>query len=209
MAWAVIVAGFVAEVVAWWLVARGRDVWTTITPVLATMGLAALIVGPPAWSSEVDPSLAIVVGLVVGAVLYLATRVAMLVLSRWRTFRRHALEMYRKQGGRSLALALVLSLALSVPGEELFWRGLVQGELAPAMDGRVGAAAAISWVAFVLANLPSANLAIAAGAIVGGGAWVALAWWSGGVLASLACHVVWTGLMIGSPVVRPRPEPTA
>ena len=57
-------------------------------------------------------------------------------------------------------------------------------------------------IAFVLANLPSANLAIAAGAVVGGAVWVALAWWTGGVLASLACHIVWTGMMIAFPVLR-------
>jgi membrane protease YdiL (CAAX protease family) len=85
----------------------------------------------------------------------------------------------------------------------LFWRGLFQGELAPALDDRTALAAAIAWVAFVLANLPSANLAIAAGAVVGGAVWVALAWWTGGVLASLACHIVWIGLMIALPVLHP------
>jgi membrane protease YdiL (CAAX protease family) len=110
--------------------------------------------------------------------------------------------MYRKQGGLSLGVALVLSIALSVPGEELFWRGLFQGELASALDGGTLLAAVIAWLAFVLANLPSANLAIAAGAVVGGAVWVALAWWTGGVLASLACHIVWTGMMIAFPVLR-------
>ena len=52
------------------------------------------------------------------------------------------------------------------------------------------------------ANLPSANLAIVAGAVVGGGLWGALGWWSGGVLAPLASHAAWTALMIGFPVVR-------
>lgn len=60
----------------------------------------------------------------------------------------------------------------------------------------------LAWAAVVVANLPSGNLAIAAGAVVGGGAWVALAWWSGGILAPLACHVVWTCLMIVTPVIR-------
>ena len=127
----------------------------------------------------------------------------MLVFTRWSVFERHSVQMYERQGGLSLGLALALSLALSVPGEELFWRGLVQEELASALDGRIAVAAVVAWVAFVVANLPSANLAIAAGAVVGGAVWGALAWWTGGVLAPLACHVVWTGLMIALPVVRP------
>ena len=196
------VAGLIAEIVAWSLVARGRNVWTTMTPTLATMGLVALIVGPIAWSPDVAAGASISVGLVLGVALYVATRIAIVVIGRWETFRLHSLEMYRKQGGLSLGVALALSIALSVPGEELFWRGLFQGQLASALDGRTALAAAIAWVAFVAANLASRNLAIAAGAIVGDAVWVALAWWTGGVLAPLACHIVWTGMMIAFPVVR-------
>ncbi len=196
-----IVAGLLAEMGAWWLVARGRNVWTTMPPVLGAMGLAALLIGPPAWSPDVSAVASFGVGLASGALLYAATRIAMLVMSRWRMFRRHALEMYARQGGLSLGFALLLSIAVSVPGEELFWRGLVQGELRDALDGEA-LPAVLAWGAFVLANLPSANLAIAAGAVVGGAVWVALAWWSGGILAPLACHVLWTGLMIAVPVVR-------
>jgi membrane protease YdiL (CAAX protease family) len=198
------VAGLIAEVVAWSLVARGRNVWTTMTPTLATMGLVALIVGPIAWSPDVAAGVSVVVGLALGVALYAATRIAIALIGRWETFRRHSLEMYRKQGGLSLGAALALSIALSVPGEELFWRGLFQGQLVSALDGRTALAAAIAWVAFVVANLASRNLAIAAGAIVGGAVWVTLAWWTGGVLAPLACHIVWTGMMVALPVVRER-----
>jgi len=200
----VMIAGLIAEIVAWSLVARGRNVWTTMTPTLATMGLVALIVGPIAWSPDVAPGVSVLVGLVLGVALYVATRVAIGVIGRWDTFRRHSLEMYRKQGGLSLGVALALSIALSVPGEELFWRGLFQGQLVSALDGKVALAATIAWLAFVVANLASRNLAIAAGAIVGGAVWVALAWWTGGVLAPLANHIVWTGMMVAFPVVSER-----
>jgi membrane protease YdiL (CAAX protease family) len=195
------VAGLLAEMVAWGLVARGRNIWTTMPPVLGAMGLTALLLGPPAWSPDVSPSVSLSLGLAAGLALYVATREAFVIIGRWEPFRRQSLEMYRKQGGLSLAAALLLSIAISVPGEELFWRGLFQGELTQTLDGS-GWAPVLAWLAFVIANLPSANLAIAAGAVVGGGVWVALAWWSGGILAPLACHVLWTGLMIAVPVVR-------
>ena len=38
-----------------------------------------------------------------------------------------------------------------------------------------------------------------AGAVVGGALWAGLAWWSGGVLASLASHILWTGCMLAFP----------
>ena len=197
-------AGLIAEMIAWSLVARGRNVWTTMTPVLACMGIVALLVGPVAWAPDVSAAEAVGVGLGLGVLLFAATRVFMALISRWRTFERHTLEMYRRQGSLTLGIALVLSVALSVPGEELFWRGLFQGRLESALPDQTVLAAALAWLAFVLANLPSANLAIAAGAIVGGAVWVALAWWTGGVSASLACHVVWTGLMLAFPGARIR-----
>ena len=201
------VAGLLAEMVAWGLVARGRNIWTTMPPVLGAMGVAALLLGPPAWSPKVSPGVSLALGLAAGMALYVATREAIVIIGRWEPFRRHSLEMYRKQGGLTLVAALLLSIAISVPGEELFWRGLFQGELTKALDGS-GWAPVLAWLAFVLANLPSANLAIAAGAVVGGAVWVALAWWSGGILAPLACHVLWTGLMVGVPVIR-EAEPSA
>jgi membrane protease YdiL (CAAX protease family) len=51
----------------------------------------------------------------------------------------------------------------------------------------------------VVANVPSRSLPIVAGALVGGAVWGALAWWSGGVLAPLASHILWTGLMLARP----------
>ena len=79
-----------------------------------------------------------------------------------------------------------------------------------------GAAAVVAWAGYVVANLPSRSLPIVAGAVVGGALWAALAWWSGGVLAPLASHILWTGLMLGcrrepadpgsGSVPAPRPE---
>jgi membrane protease YdiL (CAAX protease family) len=54
-------------------------------------------------------------------------------------------------------------------------------------------------VVYVVANVPSRSLPIVAGAIVGGALWGALAWWSGGVLAPLASHILWTGAMLALP----------
>jgi membrane protease YdiL (CAAX protease family) len=169
-------------------------------PALVAAGAAALLLGP-AWSPDVDPALALGVGAASGAGLYLATRAFVIVIGPWAPFGRHSVAMYRRQGHRSLGWALLLSVALSVPGEEIFWRGLAQPEIASALDGRAGVAAAIAWAAFVAANLPSANLAIVAGATVGGALWTWLGWWSGGALAPLASHALWTALMLAFPAL--------
>jgi membrane protease YdiL (CAAX protease family) len=201
---AVMIGGLALEGAAWWVVAfRRRDVWRATVPVLVAIGVAALVAGPPWWSPEVRPAIALAGGVATGVVLYLATRAFVAVVAPWEAFQRHSLSMYLRQGERSLVRALVLSVVLSVPGEEVFWRGFFQRELLDAFEGRAALAALVTWAAFVLVNLPSANLAIVAGAVVGGAAWTGLGWWCGGALAPLASHAVWTALMLSFPVVRP------
>jgi len=136
-----------------------------------------------------------------GVGLYLATRLFVAAVRPWRTFQRHSVQTYARQAGLPLAAAIVLAAAVMAPGEELFWRGLFQAKLSVVLDGRT-AGAGVTWLAFAVANLPSRNLAIVAGAVVGGAVWSTLAWWTGGVLASMVCHSVWTALMLGFPVVR-------
>jgi membrane protease YdiL (CAAX protease family) len=204
---AVMMAGFAGQATAWWFVAsRRRNVWRVMTPTLAAMGLAALVVHRPAWTPRVDAATAVGIGIAAGLALYAATRVFVEMVRSWVVFRRHAHAMYGQQEGLPLATALALSLVLSVPGEELFWRGLFQPELVEALDARV-LAGLIAWAAYVLANLPSRNLAIVAGAAVGGAVWSGLGWWSGGPLAPLVSHVAWTALMISFPVIRPTEVP--
>lgn len=201
---AVVVVGAAAQAAAWWFVAfRGADVWRVTVPVLAVVGLAALAAGPPPWSPDVEPLPAAAAGLGAGVALYGGTRGFAVVAESWRTFRRHSLATYGRRGERSLAWALTLSVAVAVPGEELFWRGLVQHDL----PGAAGPAAVLTWVGYVAANLPSANLAVVAGAAVGGAVWGALGWWTGGVLSPLLAHGAWTAMMISFPVVRPERVP--
>ncbi len=68
------------------------------------------------------------------------------------------------------------------------------------------AAAALSHgPTYVGVNVASRSLPIVAAAIVGGAVWAGLAWWTGGVLASLASHILWTGLMLALPPGAARP----
>ena len=197
---AIVGLGTVVEAAAWWLVASRRlRVWGALAPALGALGVLALVAGPVALSPAVAPATSAMVGVSAGVALYLATRAFVFFARPWRAFRRHARAIYGERAGESLGLALVIAVGAAVVGEELFWRGLAQERLSATL-GRTGGAAA-GWIAYVAANLPSMNLAIVAGAIVGGGTWVGLAFWTQGVLASLICHGVWTALMIAFPVV--------
>jgi membrane protease YdiL (CAAX protease family) len=138
--------------------------------------------------------------------LFAATRAFVaIVRGRWRGFGRDASSLYGARGALPLWTAILLGAVLLVTGEELFWRGFVQARLAEA-DGRtLGALASLG--AFVGVNVASANLAVIAAAVVGGAVWTALAYWTGGALASLLSHSVWTALMLAFPAVSPGAAP--
>ena len=195
---AIMVAGALAELVGWHLVATGRfGVWKLMPVVLGAMGTAVVIAAPPVAAADVTATSALVVGLGSGFALYLGTRAFVWAATRWALFRRDVERKYGEAGQVTLARSLVLSLAVMVPAEELFWRGLVQGRLDD--SATAAAAAALGWCAYVVANAASRSVSIVAGAIVGGALWAGLAWWSGGVLAALASHILWTGLMLALP----------
>jgi membrane protease YdiL (CAAX protease family) len=200
---ALMILGALAQIVAWRLLAvRALSIWSSSVPALAVCGVASLISGRVSLSPKVSIAVAIPVGLVAGLLLFAATRGFLAVAVSSPTLRRASQEAYAEQQSLPTTTALVLSLALAVPGEELFWRGLFQGR-ASVTFGAFGGAL-VTWLCYIAVNATSGLMALVAGAFVGGAVWGALAWWSHGVLASLLCHAVWTGLMLVRPPVRRR-----
>jgi CAAX protease family protein len=202
-----IVVGEIVLMVAWWQVAaRRRDLWHVIPIVLAVLGVTAILLAPAA-EPKVSDARALVFGAASGIVLFIATRIFVALAIHWKPFARHVIDAYREAAEEPFVRSLVLSLLVSVPGEEFFFRGLTQRTLAETALG-AGGAAVVALLLYVLGNVPSRSLPIIAGAFVGGAVWGALAWWSGGIIAPLASHVAWTGLMLILPPKVGEPAPT-
>jgi membrane protease YdiL (CAAX protease family) len=138
-------------------------------------------------------------------VLWAGTLAFVAVAVRWQPFRAAVAEQYERAAEVSLPVAIALSILLAVPGEELFWRNLVQRRFGVSSE-MVGAA--VAWLGYVAVNAASGSLPLIAGAVVGGAVWGGLAWWSGGLAASLASHGVWTALMLARPPASGRAEVT-
>jgi membrane protease YdiL (CAAX protease family) len=193
----VIVVGFALEVVAWRTVAMGRaSVWGLMVGVFAVQGVAAAVALPPIASGQEPMFTAVAVGTLCGLVLWAATLVFVAVAVRWQPFRRAVEDRYARAAEVSLPAAVAISLLIAVPGEELFWRSLVQRRVG--MSSEV-VGAAVAWLGYVIANVASGSLPFVAGAIVGGAVWGGLAWWTGGIAASIASHGVWTTMMLVRP----------
>ena len=194
---AVIAAGFVIEVVAWRAVSIGRaSVWGLMVGVFALHGVVAALVLPPIASGQEPLLMALAVGVLSGVALWAATIAFVAVAVRWEPFRRAVADRYARAAEVTLPAALAISLLIAVPGEELFWRNLAQRRIG-VPEEVVGAAAA--WFGYVVANVASGSLPFVAGAVVGGAIWGGLAWWTGGIAASLASHGVWTAMMLVRP----------
>jgi membrane protease YdiL (CAAX protease family) len=190
--------GFLAQIAAWRRVRAGKaTVWNAVVPSLAMSGLAALLARRPRLSRNVPPATAVRAGVISGVGLYAGTVAFTRLASHWRPFRVATEKAYAQQGSRSLPASLVLSLAFAVPGEELFWRGFVQGGSEESL-GPTGAAT-LAWAGYIAVNAASGSLPIVAGGVVGGATWGGLSAWSRGVLAPLVSHLVWTGLMVARP----------
>ena len=190
---------------AWRLVTvRGRDVWVTIPPMLGRVGPRldpAVVEGARARTRrEQRPRHAR------GArhrrrhglALYVGTLVFVGLAQHVPAFARQVALAYRRAGTADPRRELLLSLLLAVPGEELFWRGIAYRVGVDTLT-TAGVAAVVTCLLYIVANVPSRSLPIIAGALVGGALWGALAWWTGGVLAPLASHILWTGLMLARP----------
>ena len=165
------------------------------------MGVVAVLVHPPVAAVDPRSRPRRPIGIGTGLALYLGTRVFVWIASRWTPFRRDVLDQYGQAGEVTLARSLVLSLAIMVPAEELFWRGLFQGPRSGHHGERGGsdrvactssptsrAAACRSW--------PGRSSEAPSGEPSHGGR---------GVLASLASHILWTGLMLAFPPGAGRP----
>lgn len=190
--------GFVTVIGAWYLIrTRSISVWPTMGSTFAVLAAVSLVADRLRWADEVGPAPAIAVGLGSGVALYALTVLFFRVAGRWASLQRQTRDLYRHREGGSLLKTVGVGALVVASGEELFWRGLVQGLAATTLGSLQGAATA--WGLYVAANISAGSLPVVIGAIVGGGVWGVLAWWSGGVVASVASHITWTALMIARP----------
>jgi membrane protease YdiL (CAAX protease family) len=193
---ALALAGPVVHAASWALVRwRATSIVATSGVTMAVLGVLAAAVGPVEASRRFEVVVAAGIGLAAGVVLYGATVTFMAAARRVPAVTRHTAALYDEGSGWSAAAVLAVSVLVSAPGEELLWRGVVLGVLDRSM-GSPALAAVVCWGAFVAVNVVSGRIPILLGAVVGGGVWTALAWWTGGVAASISCHSVWTALMI-------------
>jgi membrane protease YdiL (CAAX protease family) len=168
MPWAFIVIGVVVQVVVWRLVARGRlPFWPAVTTTFAVLGIGSLLAGDPGCCRETTPAKASAVGVSSGLLLFGATRVVVDLSTRHHVISRSVAAVYRPEEDMGTVALSVLTLAVVVPGEELFWRGVVLPELSASTSVALGAV--LAWAAWVAVDATWGSIPLLAGAVVGVG----------------------------------------
>jgi membrane protease YdiL (CAAX protease family) len=200
---AAIGAGVLVLAATWWLIGMRRVAfWPATSVAFAILGVAAILLRPPGAPGA--RSLALGIGS--GLALYAATRLVVPFLLPVAPFAPSATEVYRRSEEIPVPAVWLLTLAIAVPGEELFWRGFALPELQDATSVVLGAF--LAWFGYVAVNAFSRNLSIVIAAGVCG------AWWTflgslEGVASPLASHLIWTGLMLAWPPAVDRAKVTA
>ncbi|MEA2550772.1 MAG: protease family protein [Actinomycetota bacterium] len=196
---ALIVIVAVAEVVSWRIVARrGKaNEWNLMIAVFFLQGVVGLSMWHIEWCSDSTIRDAVLLGLGSGSALYAATRAFVAVALRVPIFRAHVADRYERAALVPLPVAVAIAVVIAAPGEELFWRGLVQGLGGAHSTEFVGAA--LAWAGYIAVKSATGSLPLIAAAVVGGLAWGVVTIATGGILAAVMCHGVWTALMLAFP----------
>jgi membrane protease YdiL (CAAX protease family) len=197
-------AGLGLAVIVWTAAFRGRShFWQKMAVGVGTMGAFALAANPELRSARNRPRLPdLGVGLATAAVLYgvfqLGDRFARRVMP---TGAEDIDEVYaRRRMAPRWFIASTLALVIA-PGEELFWRGLVNGYLMQRL-GRV-TGSALGAVIYGGIHLITGNLTLTGAAGMAGAFWSLQYLFEGRLPAVVVSHVAWDlWIFLVQPTVR-------
>ncbi|MBA3282773.1 MAG: CPBP family intramembrane metalloprotease [Acidimicrobiia bacterium] len=159
-----------------WVTAGALSVYAVVA--LAVTERLDTVVGPVSLA-------ALGAGLLVGSAWLGATHVGHAVLCRlFPGFLDQITDLYSLREGDRVS-TMVGPVVAMAGAEELFFRGFVQGRL-----GLVGAVAVYTAV-----QLVAGKWALTLAALLGAVVWGGLFWWTGGLVAPVVAHVLWTGAL--------------
>lgn len=187
-----IVVGLVVALALWayLFVLPRAGLWTRSWVVAG--GLTTYAVAAMAWTGRLDtvvgPVSPVEVGVGVGAGggWLVATHIGHAVLCRlFPSFLAQINDLYaiRDRSRPWFTVGAVIAMAVA---EEVFFRGFVQSQ--------VGLAATV--VAYTAIQMVERKWALGLAALLGGTVWGLLFWWTGGLVAPIVAHVLWTGMLM-------------
>jgi uncharacterized protein len=175
--------------------ARALGIWGALGSTAIALGLAVLLLGRPASTELLRPSpRLILLGAAVGGLLAVATYALYPTMARLApSIPADTARLYEAFRAPS---PLVASLALGpvVLGEELVWRGAIQGALSLRFGPERGAT--LAAVVYALVHLPLGSAVLVAVALTCGLVWGHLRVRTASLVPPLVAHLVWDLLVL-------------
>lgn len=150
-----------------------REFWIAMSSgVLVLAAFAALIRGPDLYREQ-DEAVDVAIGVGAFALLYIAFWVGDRVLRALLPFTAAQIGSVYGLGEQLPLVTIAFLLAFVIaPGEELYWRGLLQWAVTERWGAGPGFLA--GWLLYTATHLVSGNLAVVLAAFVAGFAWSAI-----------------------------------
>ncbi|HEX4902540.1 MAG TPA: CPBP family glutamic-type intramembrane protease [Acidimicrobiales bacterium] len=184
-----------------------RGIWTRTWIAAAVLSATAvgglLAVGRLGEIAGPIDATELAIGLGAGGVWLVATHVGYRIIAwLFPSFGAQVRDLYRLREGDATTAQMVGPIVAMGIAEELLFRGVLQG---------VGGFA-VALVAYTAVQVFERKWALAFAALLGGAVWGALFAWRVGLVAPVAAHVLWTGVLTflwplgdGEPVTATRP----
>lgn len=192
------VAASLAAVAAAWVVIfvwRPLDFWVLMTAAQACMITAAVVLFPGLIALARPSAREAAVGLAAAVALYGVFALGQAAAVRLFGFAGAEIAaVYRMRGAAHPALIVALLVCVIGPGEEIYWRGLVQTALCARLGPR--AAPLVTAAFYAAVHLPTGNLMLVAAAAVCGLFWGALFAWRKSLWAPVVSHAVWDAAVL-------------
>ena len=137
-----------------------------------------------------QPGKKIILGLVSAAILYLVFFAGNMLIREFFDFAGKDIQAVYgfKEGAPSWRIALLMILFIG-PGEELFWRGFIQGNLTRLLGNRMGLVLAVMYYSII--HIATGNVVLIVAALTGGLFWGWLYLRYKSMLINIVSHLVW------------------
>jgi len=167
---------------------RPFDFWATLASATFILMIIAVIVSRKKLALHASISL-ILYGIVTAVLLYGLFYFGFEATKSNPIFSQGISQVYGLRSNESHWLIAGLLIFPIGPGEELYWRGLIQRTFAEKKGSNIGLI--IASLAYALVHLPTLNPPLILTALIGGLAWGSLYKYTNSLVPGIVSHVLW------------------
>jgi hypothetical protein len=167
---------------------RPFDFWTTLASATFILLIIAVLVSREKLALHASISL-ILYGIVTAVLLYGLFYFGFEVTKSNPIFSQGISQVYGLRSNEPRWLIAVLLIFPIGPGEELYWRGLIQRTFGEKKGSNVGLI--IASLAYALVHLPTLNPPLILTALIGGLVWGSLYKFTNSLVPGIVSHVLW------------------